>query len=262
MKNNVLTNIKGLILDMDGVLWRDKQPVGDLPAIFSRISSLRLKCVLATNNSTMTREQYLDKLGQFGVRLEPWQIVTSSIAAALYLAQRFPDGGAVYIVGENGLEQALKEKNFTLSEEKALAVLVGMDRQLTYQKLKIAVQLIRGGSLFIATNTDRTFPISDGVAPGAGALVAAIETAADVKPVVVGKPSPTLYEIALANMGIKPEETLVVGDRLETDITGGKKLGCRTALVLSGVTSEDQVRNGPLRPDFVTADLASIVLSV
>jgi 4-nitrophenyl phosphatase len=262
MKNNILTNIKGLILDMDGVLWRDKQPVGDLPAIFSRISTLGLKCILATNNSTMTSEQYLDKLSQFGVKLEPWQVVTSSIAAALYLAQRFPEGGPVYIVGENGLEQALREKNFTMSDKNALAVLVGMDRQLTYQKLKIATQLIHSGSLFIATNTDRTFPIADGLAPGAGALVAAIETATDVKPVVVGKPSPKLYEIAFAKMGIKPEETLVVGDRLETDIAGGKELGCRTVLVLSGVTGEEEVKDDPFQPDFVTADLANIVFSV
>ncbi len=251
--------IKGIILDMDGVLWKDNQPIGDLPQIFSEIALRDIKVTLATNNATLSIEQYREKLHRFGVRLDPQQIVNSSLAAVHYLTQRFPDGGSVYIVGEQGLSNTLFEHGFQESHENPLAVIVAFDRNLTYEKLKVATLLIQRGVPFIGTNPDRTFPTPEGLIPGAGAILAAIEAATDVKPIIVGKPSPEMYNLAIRRMQTIPKETLVVGDRLETDIAGAQSLGCTTALVLSGVTDEVKAMAWTPPPHYIERDLATLL---
>ena len=251
--------IKALILDMDGVLWRDDQSIGNLPSIFSEISRRNLKVTLATNNATLSVEQYLEKLGRFGVSLQPKQIVNSSLAAAHYLTKRFPDKGNVYIVGEQGLFSTLEQHGFTHSEEGVLAVIGSLDRQLTFEKLRQATMIIRSGVPFIGTNPDRTFPTPNGLIPGAGTILAAIEAATSVQPVIVGKPSPEMYVVAIDRMNTLPEETLVVGDRLETDIIGAQQLGCLTALVLSGVTSREAAQVWSPPPDYIAEDLTALL---
>jgi 4-nitrophenyl phosphatase len=261
-KSKVKTMIKGLILDMDGVLWRGAQPIGDLAHVFARIEQLELRVTLATNNATLTIAQYQEKLAGMGARLEAWQIVNSPAATGHYLQQRFPQGGAVYIVGEAGLAEAMQAHGFTISDVDPCAVVVGLDRTLTYEKLFIATQLVRAGALFVATNPDRTLPVPQGFAPGAGAIVAALQAATDVSPVVVGKPFPGMYGIALERMGLDASETLVVGDRIETDIIGAQELGCKTALVLSGVSTrvEGQIWQPPI--DFIESDLTALLESL
>lgn len=252
-------SIHSLILDMDGVLWRDSQPLGNLPDIFERIDKLGWKVCLATNNSTASIEEYLLKIGSLGVNLQPQQVITSSLATAHYLCRRYPSGGKVYIIGETGLIQALEERGYTQSEEDALAVVVGFDRQVTYEKLCRATLLIRSGLPFIATNSDKTYPTPQGLAPGAGAILSALETATDIKPHVVGKPAPELYQVALERMGADVETTLVVGDRLETDIAGAQALGCLTALVLTGVTSNQEAHAWRPAPDWIADDLTNLL---
>jgi 4-nitrophenyl phosphatase len=251
--------IKALILDMDGVLWRADQPIGDLPAVFAAIRQLGLQVSLATNNSTLSVTQYVEKLARFGVSLGAAQIINSGAAAAHLLRQQHPAGGRVYLVGEAGLTQALADQGFAHAEEQVVAVVAGLDRQFTYQKLNTAMRLVRGGAQFIATNTDSTYPNPDGLIPGAGSIVAAIERASGVKPVVAGKPSPRMYEAALGRMGVSPAETLVVGDRLDTDIEGAQQIGCPTALVLSGVT--DLATAGVWQPavNWIVPDLAALL---
>jgi 4-nitrophenyl phosphatase len=253
--------IRGLILDMDGVLWLDTQAIGDLPVIFMRMAQQGLQVVLATNNATRTIEQYVEKVAGFGVALEPWQVVNSSQAAASYLQRRYPQGGSVFVLGMPALVETLAQAGFTHREKEVLAVVGSMDRTVSYEKLKTATLLIRAGAHFVATNTDRTFPTPEGLAPGAGALLAALEAATDVKPVVCGKPSPRMYEMAMERMGLRPEETLVVGDRAETDIAGAQELGCPCALVLSGVTSPAQAQAAAWQPapDWIEADLEAVV---
>jgi 4-nitrophenyl phosphatase len=134
-----------------------------------------------------------------------------------------------------------------------------MDRTLTYDKLSRATLLLRAGTPFVATNSDRTFPTPNGLVPGAGAIVAALQTASDVAPFVVGKPGPEMYRVALESMGASPEETLVVGDRLETDIAGAQALGCRTALVLSGVATRAEGLAWKPGLDWIADDLASLL---
>ena len=248
-----------LILDMDGVLWRDSQPVVDLPTTFSTIQRRGWKVTLATNNATLSVEQYLHKLRSFGVTLAPEQIVNSSMAVVHYLSHRYPEGGTVYVIGEHGLLQTLAEANFHHSEKAVLAVIVGMDRKITYEKLRLATLLIRSGIPFIGTNPDKTFPTPEGLVPGAGAILAAIEVATSTQPIIVGKPSPEMYLLAMERMGSSPRTTLVVGDRLETDIAGGQQLGCKTGLVLSGVTDLQTARSWVPSPDWIEPDLTALL---
>jgi 4-nitrophenyl phosphatase len=244
---------------MDGVLWQGSQTIGDLPSIFDRISQRGWKVILATNNASRTPKQYVQRLNDLGVHVEAWQVINSAHVVTSYLSQQYPTGGNVYVIGEVGITEALAEKGFSIGEENALAVVVGIDRQLSYDKLCRATLLIRSGVPFIGTNPDRTFPVPEGLIPGAGAILAAIETATYVKPLIMGKPSPAMYQLALKRVGTSPFDTLVVGDRLETDIAGAQAIGCRTALVLSGVSTETDAIAWQPPPDIIAKDLASLV---
>ena len=260
----MIDHIKALILDMDGVLWRENAPIGDLPSIFARIHERGLKVALATNNATKTVDEYLERFAGFGVTLEAWQVITSAVAAADVLGKRFPKGGAVFIVGENGIQRALEERGFQpiidpADETPPVAVVSSFDRGVTYQKLRRATLHIRAGAPFYGTNPDKTFPTPQGLIPGAGSILAAIEAAAGVEPLIIGKPQPAMMVMALERLGTSPEETLVVGDRLETDIAAGQAAGCKTALVLSGVSTKEQAEKWQPAPDLVVEDLASLV---
>jgi 4-nitrophenyl phosphatase len=259
MITKLIPGIRGLILDMDGVLWRDQQPIGDLPSIFRRIESLGLNVTLATNNATRSTDQFVEKLEGFGVRLEPWQIITSAQATVFYLRQAFPPGGEVYVVGEIGLVHTLEAAGYVHGSDNPLAVIVGLDRSINYEKLCKASLLIRSGIPFIATNTDPTLPTPEGLVPGAGAIVGAIRIASGVDPVIIGKPSPMLYTLAIERMRLSPHEVLVVGDRLDTDIFGAHKIGCRTALVLSGATSSEIALAAQPQPDIIAEDLSILI---
>jgi 4-nitrophenyl phosphatase len=259
-----LSHIKALILDMDGVLWRENTPIGDLPDLFARIRERDLKVALATNNATKTVDEYLDRFSGFGVTLEAWQIITSATAAADLLSKRFPAGGAIFIVGENGLLRALEECGCHPitdpgDETVPVAVVGGFDRSVTYDKLRRATLHIRAGAPFYGTNPDKTFPTPVGLIPGAGAILAAIEAATGVQPIIIGKPLPAMMYTALEKLGAGPDETLVVGDRLETDIAAGQAAGCRTALVLSGVSTREQAESWQPAPDMIVEDLTILV---
>lgn len=274
-------NIKSLILDMDGVLWRGDAPIGDLARLFAHIRERGLKVAFATNNGTRTPEMYVARLASFGVTAEPWQVVTSAQAAAelvdkailqppspLRGAPPIPAGNAgrqrgVFAIGEAGVMEALRAKGIEAlpveRAEEAQAVLVGIDRAVTFQKMAEAALLIRKGLPFYATNPDKTFPTPRGEIPGAGAWIAVLVTATGVEPVYAGKPAPTLLELARARLGTAKEETLVVGDRLETDILGGQKAGMPVALVLSGVSTRTEGETWRPQVDLIAEDLGRLV---
>ncbi|MBT3390664.1 MAG: HAD-IIA family hydrolase [Chloroflexi bacterium] len=254
-----IRSLRALILDMDGVIWRGQEPIGNLPQIFATIQQRGLGVVMATNNSTKTPVQYIQRMAGYGVSLEPWQVVNSSEATAAYLREKFPAGGAVYIVGEGGLFSTLEAHGFYHSETEALAVVAGLDKKLSYEKLMQANAFIRAGAIFVGTNPDRTFPTPDGQVPGAGVMLAAIEAASYVAPLIAGKPQTGMYALALQRLGVSAAETLVVGDRLETDIAGGQNIGAPTALVLSGVTTRAQAEKWQPAPDLIADDLTALL---
>jgi 4-nitrophenyl phosphatase len=257
------SHIKALIIDMDGVLWKGDTPIGDLPSIFRRIRDRGLKFVFATNNGTKTPEEYQQKLADLGVDIEPWQIVTSAMGIAFLLAQKYPRGTKVFMIGENGIRLALEEKGFEiLSVEdaaQAQAVIMGIDHDINFDKIAEATLLVRQGIPFYTTNTDRTFPTPRGEIPGSGAWVSIITTATNIQPIIAGKPFPFLMELALERLGTQKDETVVVGDRLETDIAAGQAVGCPTALVLSGVSTREQADEWKPGIDFIADDLSSLI---
>ncbi|MFZ5879434.1 MAG: HAD-IIA family hydrolase [Chloroflexota bacterium] len=258
-----LTHIKALILDMDGVLWKADAPIGDLAEIFARVRAQGLKFVFATNNGTRTVDQYVQRMKGFGVEVEPWQVVTSAQGVAHLVAQNFPSGSKLFVVGEDGVRQSLEEKGFEIlpveQAPEAQALVMGIERSITFQKVVEATLLVQNGVPFYATNPDKTFPTPRGEIPGAGAWLSVIITATNVEPIIAGKPSPHLMEIALERLGTTKAETLVVGDRLETDIAAGQAVGCPTALVLSGVSSRGEAEAWTPAMDVIADDLSSLV---
>ena len=257
------SNIKALILDMDGVIWKSDAPIGDLPAIFGRIRERGLKFVFATNNGTKTPQEYKKKLADLGVEIDSEQMVTSAMGVAFILAKKFPKGTKIFMVGEDGIRVALEERGFeVLSVEdasQAQVFVMGIDRNVSFQKMMEATLLVRAGIPFYATNTDKTFPTPRGEIPGAGAWISVITTATGVEPIVAGKPFPYLMELSLEKLGTVREATLVVGDRLETDIAAGQGVGCPTALVLSGVSQKSEADTWGSAITLIAADLAELV---
>lgn len=257
------SNTKALILDMDGVLWKGDAPIGDLPAIFNRIADLGLKVVFATNNGTRSPQQYVERMAGYGVPIEPWQVVTSSLCVAGLLEQKFPTGGPLFAIGGPGLMEALVEKNFELlspeDAPRAQAVVMGVDLKITFEKMREATLLVRAGKPFYATNPDKTFPTPRGEIPGAGAWISVITTASDVEPIFAGKPYPYIIEMALERLGLPKDQALVVGDRLETDIAAGQAVGCPSALVLSGVSTLEQAKVWPSSIDIIADSLEALV---
>ncbi len=251
--------VQAAILDMDGVLWKDKQPLINLKEAFDRFDALGIQVVLATNNSSRTVKEYQERIASMGAQVSEEQIVTSSMAAAHVLQQRFPQGGPVYIMGAASLHQALEQAGFHHAEENVLAVVSGLDRTFSFDKLARATRLIRQGAFFMGTNPDTTFPTPNGLGPGAGSILAAIQTASEQTAVIAGKPSPTLYQMAMQRLGVSPQQTISIGDRMETDILGGIRAGCRTALVLSGVTSRQTLQTYDYQPDLVAEDLIHLL---
>lgn len=254
-----------LILDMDGVLWRGDEPIGDLAQTFQHMRERGWRFVFATNNSTRTPQEYVERLARFGVEAEPWQVVTSSQAVAELVHRNHPHIRSVFVIGENGLLRALEERGlYPLPVEKAQeaeAVIVGLDRQVNFVKMSEATLLVRRGVPFYATNPDKTFPTPRGEIPGAGAWATVIITASGITPIFAGKPSPYLIELALQRLGSSPSETWVVGDRLETDIAAAQAAGCRSVLVLSGVSTRQQAQAWSPPPDLILENIHALLTS-
>jgi len=250
-----LRPIENLIIDMDGVLYRGDEVIPGAKEFFAFLRERSIGFILATNNSTRTAQQYVGKLARMGVEVALSEILTSSQATAMYLETLAPPGTKVYVIGEEGLEAAVRERGYIISEDGAEFVVVGMDRGLTYEKLRVATLLIRRGARFIGSNPDKTLPTEEGFILGAGSMQAALEASTDVAPTIVGKPERTVFELALAKLGSSKENTAIVGDRLDTDILGGHNAGLTTILVLSGATTRQDADSAPVKPDLVFEDI-------
>ena len=255
INNNI---INAAILDMDGVLWRSTQPLCNLKELFSLFNQLDVKVLMATNNGLSTVNQYIEKFDGFGVKIESWQILTSAIATGYLVKKQFPKGGPVYIMGEEALFSTMEEFDFYHTERDPQAVIAGLTKHLTYDMLKNTSLQIQKGIPFYFTNPDPTYPSPEGNIPGAGTILAALETASGVKAKLAGKPLPFLFNVGLERLDSKPDETLVVGDRLSTDIYGGQKAGCKTALVLSGISSKADYENWSPRPDLLLDNIMDL----
>lgn len=252
-----LTEVHGVICDMDGVLWQGARLLPGVHAALSLLRERGIPFVLATNNATITFEDIRRRLAEADVAIQPADVYTSAMAAAAYLGDRYPAGSIIYAIGEASLKSALSASGFHLADraDGVVAVVAGLDRALTWDRLTEAAVAIRHGAAFIGTNADATLPSERGLVPGAGALLAALEAGTGCPPTLIGKPEPHLFLHSLARLKTRPEETLVLGDRLETDILGGQRAGMLTGLLLTGVTDRRQLAESSIQPDWVFEDL-------
>jgi len=256
-----LRDMRAFFIDMDGVLWEGDRPMPGLVEFFQTLRARDLRFVLATNNASKTPEQFVAKLAGMGVAVRRDEILTSAQAAALYLRQKTPNGARVYPIGEEGVQQALSEQGFTpcaLYDVTAQYVICGMDRGLTWDKLATATLNIRAGATFIGTNPDVTLPTERGITHGNGAVLAALQAATGVAPLIIGKPEPILYQQAQQYLNADPAATVAIGDRLETDILGAVRAGLHSLLVLSGVASRADLEKVDYQPTWVMQDIREI----
>lgn len=242
-----------LLLDLDGTVYRGRTAVPGAPELLRRLRREGLPFLYFTNRATRSAVAVCEQIRGYGLACEPEEVLTSAVASAQRMA-----GGRVYMVGEVGLEEALLEAGCELVDEDAEWVVVGLDRRVTYQKIDTAARLVRGGARFVATNPDKVFQTEQGIAAGAGAVVAAVATACGVEPEVIGKPGNYMFEVALRKFGQPAERVLMVGDNLETDILGGRNAGLRTVLMLTGVARREDVTRLGIEPHHVCADFKEL----
>lgn len=245
------------LFDLDGVLYRGSSPVPHAADAMARLRVSGARIAFVTNNSSATPVMVAERLVAVGIAAEAREVETSALTTAALLVER--GVGSAYVVGEAGIRRALADAGVRSIEDGGAvdAVVVGLDRAATYDTIRIASELVEGGALLIATNGDASFPTADGSAwPGAGALVAAIETTTGAKAEVVGKPNPPILRAALDRAG--GGTTLLVGDRLDTDIAGAAAIGWDSLLVLTGVSARSDLAGAAIAPTYVGEDLRAL----
>jgi 4-nitrophenyl phosphatase len=253
-------DIQGVVCDMDGVLWRGSEPLPGMTDFFALMHEINMPLMLATNNSSRSPAMYVDKLRGMGVEtIAEANIINSGLATVNYLLSEYPIGADVHVFGGDGLHTVIADAGFNLVERGADVVVVGLKFDLTYDEIKAAVLNIRAGARFIATNPDPTFPAPEGLIPGAGSVVAAVQVASDVTPKVIGKPHAPMFQYALQKLGTAPAATLMIGDRISTDIEGGHNAGMQTALVFTGVTQPDDLIDSDIQPTIAYEGLDALV---
>ena len=262
-----LQKFKGFIFDCDGVIWRGENKIEGVDGVIRYLRREGKRIVFLTNNSTKTREEYAKRLKLFGIDAKIDEIVTSGYVTAQYLREKYGRNLRLYIIGESGLIEEMKNFGFTILSEKDAwhrkidVVVVGLDRKLTYEKLAAGAYAILNGAKFIATNADPNIPTEKGLLPGAGAIVSFLKVSTGIEPeIVIGKPSVEIMNFALKILGTDPENTLVVGDRIETDIIAAKRARCKSLIVLTGATTLEEVKKSEIKPDFILESLLDMVL--
>ncbi len=253
-----------LLMDMDGVIYLNREPIPEAVDFISVARKRGKKIVFLTNNSKYSRGEYREKLAAMGVSAREEDILTSAGAAAQFLLENCElEGRSAYLIGGKGLREEIGKTGLRLlpGEEGGAAdyVIVGWDTELTYDKLRIACLALHRGAVFIGTNADATFPSSEGLWPGAGAILAALEKAAGREALVVGKPNLFMMQAALHLSGGLADRTLMIGDRLETDVLGGWRAGLDTCLVLTGVSGREDLEGFQPQPDLVVESLLELL---
>lgn len=255
------TTISAIISDLDGVTYRGADPIPEAVTAFRAWHDRGLPYAFVTNNSTKSAETFAATLTAMGIPAEASQIVTSSAAAAARLKALLPQGARVLVIGAPALAEAVAARGFTLAETEVQAVVAGLDREFTFRKLELAQRALLGGALFLGTNPDRMLPHGAGFEPGAGSILAAIETASGVGPTIIGKPQPDLVRTALERLGTPAETTFMLGDQVETDIAAGQAAGLPTILVRTGVPPRDVAGVHPTHDIRTLAEIPDHILA-
>lgn len=244
---------RAVLLDMDGVVYVGETPLPGVQEFIDYLESTGRKWLCVTNNSSKTPDMFVEKLTKMDVRATAENVLGSAVATANWMANAYPQKGKALMVGEEGLSAALEAYGFEMTEDRHAAdfVVAGIDFDLTYAKVERAALAIRNGAIFVGTNSDPSFPKENGQVPGAGSILALLATATGVEPTVIGKPNAGMFDMATTRLGVTAEQTMMVGDRYDTDIAGAIPLGMTTVGVLTGVTTAEAyaLENPP--PDIV-----------
>ena len=243
---------------MDGVLWHGETPLPGLVEFFEVLDRRGIRYVLATNNPSKRPEGFAEKARSFGVPAEPDDVVNSVLATIHYMKSHYPEGIRVHVIGEPAMKELIAEAGYILADDEVVAVIVALERGLTYETIKRGTLLIRAGADFIGTNGDPSYPTEEGFVPGSGMLVTALAASSGVKPLIIGKPERGIFDLALDRLQLPLENIASVGDRLDTDIAGGQRFGMKTILMLSGIAQEEDLRRSPVQPDWVFSDLIAL----
>lgn len=246
------------LMDMDGVLVHEQHLVPGAAEFIDELTEARTPFVVLTNNSMRTRRDLHARLKLSGLDIPERAIWTSALATADFLDTQRPNGTA-YVLGESGLTTALHEIGYVITDTDPDYVVLGETRTYSFEAITTAIRLIEGGARFIATNPDPTGPSREGVVPATGSVAALISRATGKEPYYVGKPNPLMMRSALRAIGAHSEHTLMIGDRMDTDIVSGLEAGLRTVLVLSGISTAESVEQYPFRPTLVLDSVADLV---
>ena len=242
---------------MDGVIYRGSRLVPGASDFITRLRKHGIPFRFLTNNSQRARRDVALKLHRLGIEASESEIFTCAMATARFLASQKANGTA-YVVGEHGLAAALHRNGLTVVDDDADFVVIGEGRTMTFEMIERGVRLVEKGARLIATNIDPSCPTDQGTRPGCGAIVAMIERATGVQAFSVGKPSPIMMRAARKEMGLRTDETIMVGDTMETDILGAVQMGYRSVLVLSGGTKRQDLKDFAYQPDIVVENVGRI----
>ena len=245
--------LKAVLLDLDGTVYLGEAEVPGASDFVRYCGRRGLRCLFVTNRANRPPDVVRDQLRGYGVPCETEDVLTSAQATAKYLAK-----GSAYMIGEEGMEQALREQGIRITDQNPDAVVVSYDRQFCYDKLATACRLIGNGAPFVATNPDHRLRFEGRTMPGTGAIVAAVTTGSGVEPEVVGKPGRLIFDMALAMLGCRADEALAVGDNIDTDIGACVASGIRGVLLLTGISRREDVVPGKPQPDHIEADFAGL----
>lgn len=248
--------LKALVIDLDGSVYHGTKLIAGAAEALNHLAD-RYAVLFLTNNSTRSRAEYVQRLAQFGIPAVKEQLITSGYAAVRYVQANYPQR-RFFVLGSPGLKEEFREHQIALCAESCDGVLIGLDKEITYAKLQKALSFLLDGAVFIATNTDPFLLTSEGVKPGAGALVAALETASGRKAIVTGKPSAFIASLILEQLQLAPREILVVGDNLQTDVLLGRTAGMRTALLLTGASTREDIERLQIHPDCVLPSITEL----
>ncbi len=251
--------VNAYLMDMDGVLIRGTQLVPGADEFIARLRQQGVPFLILTNNSLYTPRDLQVRLARIGLHVEPDELFTSALATAQFLQRQAP-GSSAFAIGEAGLTTALHDAGYVLTDISPEYVVLGETMSYSYQRITQAVRLIAAGARFLATNPDPVGPGEGGLVPATGAVAALIAEATGVQPYFVGKPNPLMMRAALRRLGAHSETTVMIGDRMDTDIRAGTEAGMRTALVLTGVTARENVARFPYSPTVIVESVAELAL--
>jgi NagD protein len=248
----------GFMIDMDGVIYRGTKPIDGAPEFITHLQNNGIPYVFLTNNSGYTPKDIVHKLASFNIETLENNILTCAQATADYVRKQNPNGTA-YVIGEAGLYEALFSVGYNIVQNDPYYVIVGEGRSYTAESLEKAQRFIMKGSHLISTNLDTWCPTDAGPRPGCGAIVALLEAATGKKAYHVGKPNPFIFRQARIKLGLRTEETIMIGDTMETDIKGATDLDFKSVLVLTGSTTEPEVSLYPYQPTHIVKSINEVL---